>query len=133
PMGFQYSNGQVNVTNEILFVDVKVDSIPCQNVGNNKGGFEVTVTGGTMPYKVAWLNKDDNSTGSININSLDGKTIITGLDAGNYLLTITDSAPTPNSPSPKEYEIPAAKDFVVQLDIIKDIMCNNESNGELKA
>jgi len=133
PMGFQYSNGQVNVTNEILFVDVKVDSIPCQNVGNNTGGFEVNITGGTAPYKVTWLNKDDNSTGFTNFNSLDGKTIIPGLKAGNYLLTITDSAPTPNSPSPKEYEIPAAKDFVVQLDIIKDIMCNNESNGELKA
>jgi len=133
PMGFQFSNGQVNVTNEILFVDVKVDSIPCQNVGNNTGGFEVTVTGGTAPYKVNWLNKDDNTTGFTNINGLDGKTIITGLKAGNYLLTITDSAPTPNSPSPKEYEIPAAKDFVVQLDIIKDIICNNDSNGELKA
>jgi gliding motility-associated-like protein len=133
PMGFQFSNGQVNVTNEILFVDVKVDSIPCQNVGNNTGGFEVTVTGGTAPYKVTWLNKDDNTTSFTNINGLDGKTIIKGLKAGNYLLTITDSAPTPNSPSPKEYEIPAAKDFVVQLDIIKDITCNNESNGELKA
>jgi gliding motility-associated-like protein len=133
PMGFQYSNGQVNVTDEILFVNVKVDSIPCQNVGNNTGGFEVTVTGGTAPYKVNWLNKDDNTTGFTNINGLDGKTIITGLKAGNYLLTITDSAPTPNSPSPKEYEIPAAKDFVVQLDIIKDIICNNDSNGELKA
>jgi gliding motility-associated-like protein len=133
PMGFQYSNGQVNVTDEILFVNVKVDSIPCQNVVNNTGGFEVTVTGGTAPYKVNWLNKDDNTTGFTNINGLDGKTIITGLKAGNYLLTITDSAPTPNSPSPKEYEIPAAKDFVVQLDIIKDIICNNDSNGELKA
>ena len=132
PMGFQYSNGQVNVTNEILFVDVKVDSIPCQNVGNNTGGFEVTVTGGTAPYKVNWLNKDDNTTGSININGLDGKTIITGLKAGNYLLTITDSAPTPNS-STKEKEIPPSRNFVVRLDIIKDIICNNDSNGELKA
>mgnify|MGYP006188807691 CR=1 FL=1 len=105
-LGFQFSNGQVNVTNEILFVDVKVDSIPCQNVGNNKGGFAVTVTGGTMPYKVTWLNKDDNTTGSININSLDGKTIITGLDAGNYLLTITDSAPTPNSCLPRRPPTP---------------------------
>lgn len=132
PMGFQFSNGHINITNEILFVDVKVDSIPCQNVGNNTGGFEVTVTGGTMPYKVTWLNKDDNTTGSININSLDGKTIIPGLDAGNYLLTITDSAPTPNS-STKEREIPPSRNFVVRLDIIKDIICNNDSNGELKA
>ena len=132
PMGFQFSNGQVNVTNEILFVDVKVDSIPCQNVGNNTGGFEVSVTGGTAPYKVNWLNKDDNTTGNTNINSLDGKTIITGLKAGNYLLTITDSAPTPNS-STKETEIPPSRNFVVRLDIIKDIICNNDSNGELKA
>jgi hypothetical protein len=132
PMGFQFSNGQVNVTNEILFVDVKVDSIPCQNVGNNTGGFEVTVTGGTAPYKVTWLNKDDNTTSFTNINGLDGKTIIKGLDAGNYLLTITDSAPTPNS-STKETEIPPSRNFVVRLDIIKDIICNNDSNGELKA
>jgi len=132
PMGFQYSNGQLNVTNEILFVDVKVDSIPCQNVGNNTGGFEVTVTGGTAPYKVTWLNKDDNTTGNTNINGLDGKTVITDLKAGNYSLTITDSAPTPNS-STNETEIPPSRNFVVRLDIIKDIICNNDSNGELKA
>jgi len=132
PMGFQYANGQVNVTDDILFVDVKVDSIPCQNVGNNTGGFNVTVTGGTAPYKVTWLNKDDNTTGFTNINSLDGKTIITGLKAGNYQLTVTDAAPVPNT-SIREAEIPPSRNFVVRLDIIKDIICNNDSNGELKA
>ncbi|MEY3321102.1 MAG: hypothetical protein RLZZ417_685 [Bacteroidota bacterium] len=132
PMGFQYSNGQINVTNDILFVDVKVDSIPCQNAGSNTGGFKLTVAGGISPYKVTWLNKDDNSTGFSNINSLDGKTSISGLKAGNYLLTITDSAPVQNS-STKELEIPPSRNFVVRLDIIKDIICNNDSNGELKA
>lgn len=132
PMGFQYSNGQINITNEILFVEAKVDSIPCQNGGSNTGGFNLTVAGGTAPYKVTWLNKEDNSTGFINVNSLDGKTIISGLKAANYLLTITDSAPVPNS-STKELEIPPSRNFVVRLDIIKDIICNNDSNGELKA
>jgi gliding motility-associated-like protein len=132
PMGFQYANGQVNVTDEILFVDVTIDSIPCQNVGNNTGGFNITVAGGTAPYKVTWLNKDDNTTGFTNINSLDGKTIITGLKAGNYQLTVTDAAPVPNT-SIREAEIPPSRNFVVRLDIIKDIICNNDSNGELIA
>jgi len=132
PMGFQYSNGQINVTNDILFVEAKVDSIPCQNVGNNTGGFNLTVAGGIAPYKVTWLNKDDNTTGFTNINSLDGKTTLSGLKAGNYLLTITDSAPVPNA-STKNLEIPPSRNFVVRLDIIKDIICNNDSNGELKA
>lgn len=132
PMGFQFSNGQINITNDILFVDVKVDSIPCQNIGNNTGGFQVTVAGGVPPYKVTWLNKDDNSTGFININNLEGKSTISGLKAGNYQLTITDAAPAVNS-SPYSFEIPPSRNFVVRLDIVKDIICNNDSNGELKA
>lgn len=132
PMGFQYSNGQINITNEILFVDVKVDSIPCQNVGSNTGGFNLTVSAGVPPYKVTWLNKDDNTTGSVNINNLEGKGNIPGLKAGNYLLTISDSAPLKNT-STKDFEIPPSRNFVVRLDIIKDIICNNDSNGELKA
>lgn len=133
PMGFQYSNGQINVTNDILFVDVKVDSIPCQNVGSNMGGFNLTVTGGVKPYKVNWVNKVDNSTGFTNINSIDGKTIIPNLKEGNYILTISDSAPIPNIAPPYEREIPPARNFVVRLAIINDIICNNDSNGELKA
>lgn len=132
PMGFTYTQGQVNVTNDVLFVDVKVDSIPCTSLGQNTGGFQFSVASGTPPYRVSWKNNDDGSTGSYDIASADGKGILTGMKGGKYTLTITDNA-NPTNSKVLEREIPPARDFVVRLDVVKDIICNNDGNGELKA
>ncbi|MFN6091282.1 MAG: gliding motility-associated C-terminal domain-containing protein, partial [Bacteroidota bacterium] len=69
----------VNVSNINGPVIAAVDSgnVTCPNV--NDGFINITVTGGTLPYRFAWSNLSDTTTNVVN------------LTGGSYTLTVTDA------------------------------------------
>ncbi len=71
----------VNQPNEISLISLNVTNLSC--FGANDGAISVSIGGGTLPYSYAWSG--DN--GYINVVDED----ISGLEAANYTLTVTDA------------------------------------------
>lgn len=82
--------------------------------GENDGGIAVSITGGTYNYSYSWSNQ---STG----------TTLSGLVAGVYSLTVTDSNNCEISESATVYQ-PDALSITGQ---VQNITCNGGSNGEV--
>lgn len=84
------NNGQVNVTNSVIFVQAVTDSVSC--AGLDDGQFTLTVTGGTAPYTYTWntlppSGPDENGTiPSPGIGVTEG-----GLAEGVYRVIVSDS------------------------------------------
>lgn len=68
-------------TNDSLEMNFLVTAMPLCN-GGNEGSLFVTMTGGTNPFSYYW--EDEANT---NISNTD---TVTGLETGNYYLTVTD-------------------------------------------
>jgi len=84
--------------------------------GNNTGTISATTTGGVAPYQYSWSNGSTSED-------------VTGLVAGKYSVTVTDSkgctqtvSTTVKQPAP----------FVASLLSVKNIKCNDEKDGEVK-
>ncbi len=58
----------------------------------NSGAINVTASGGTPGYNVAWSGPSSGNPGGTEIASSGGSYNITGLSAGTYTITVTDAA-----------------------------------------
>lgn len=76
----EFNNNIVN-ENTAITASFTATNLTCN--GSGDGEIDVTVNGGTPPYTYSWIG-DNGYT-----NSTDAD--ITGLDAGNYTLTVTDA------------------------------------------
>lgn len=95
-LGFITQDGQVNVSNDILFVDIRPDSVSCP--GLRDGSITVRVAQGTPNYRVTWdtLPQTGSFLGPLSIPDAGGAVTIPNLPGGEYVVRIEDSS-TPNS------------------------------------
>lgn len=77
----QEFNNNVVTENSAITAGFDITNLTCNGAGN--GEIDVTLNGGIPPYTYSW--SADN--GYTNTTDLD----LTGLDAGNYTLTVTDA------------------------------------------
>ncbi len=88
-----FENGEICIESANLIVDIET-SPDCGGAGN--GSFTVTINEGLAPYTVTW--QDTGGTQPVNtipVNAEGASTLIPGLSAGDYGVTIVDS----NNPS----------------------------------
>lgn len=104
-----------HVVNEPAVLTLTLDSI--QHVdcnGNNNGGVFVTVAGGTTAYTYNWSNGATTQD-------------ITGLDGGNYTLTVTDANGC--TVTDTAYVVNEPQVLTITLDSIQDVSCNGFNDG----
>ncbi len=90
-------SGQVNVSEEVLFVDISTDSVECSDEAN--GAIQIRVAQGQPNYRVSWdsLPSPGPFKGPIVITDDGGATRLENLPAGSYEIRIEDSASPPNT------------------------------------
>ena len=107
---------EATITEPQLLV-VKLDTVGhilCYS--NNTGYINVSTTGGVPPYKYSW------SHGS-------GREDVSGLVAGKYSITVSDSKGCSQTIGMDVKEPPP---FVASLLSVKNILCNGEQTGEVQ-
>ncbi|MGB0881633.1 MAG: T9SS type A sorting domain-containing protein [Vicingaceae bacterium] len=77
--GCSISTGDINLSNNSGTLAIDNILINDENCGNNLGGINITISGGTTPYTFLW------NTGATT------EDILTGLSAGNYTCDVTDA------------------------------------------
>jgi len=105
------------VVNEPTILAITLDSIvdvSCNGFGD--GGVFVTTTGGTTNYNFLW---DNGATTENN----------TGLNGGNYTLTVTDANGCSITSGPHNVNEPAG--MTISLDTIIDVSCNGAADGSV--
>ncbi len=65
---------------------------PTGSCNPNSGNVQVTASGGTPGYNIAWSGPSSGNPGGTEIVSSGGSYNITGLSAGTYTITVTDAA-----------------------------------------
>ncbi|KAA3630586.1 MAG: hypothetical protein DWQ02_17870 [Bacteroidetes bacterium] len=99
PEPFQYgvviNNGQVIVSNEVIFVLLEQDSVTC--AGDMDGAFTVTLAGGNAPYNYSWntVPPSGPDNGPFVVANAGGSDTQSGLAPGLYQVTVTDSSIPP--------------------------------------
>ncbi len=86
-----------------------------QFYGGKNGLIDIETSGGIPPYKYKWSN------GSVTQD-------LNGLDAGNYLVRVTDATGCAKILS---VTLSQPKPLVVQVDAVKNINCTGAKNGEI--
>ncbi len=95
-------------------VQLNISNVTCKN--NNDGTAFATITGGTTPFLIHWSN------GS-------GQNSISGLTAGNYSVSVTDSN---SCLAAKYFSITSpTNQLSANLTVVQDINCSNLTNGIL--
>ncbi|MCD6201744.1 MAG: gliding motility-associated C-terminal domain-containing protein [Bacteroidales bacterium] len=111
--------GSLLAVNEPPVVTVQTDSVrevSCK--GDTDGAIAVSVNGGTPPYHYSWSGPNGYSSTNEDLS---------GLEAGNYILTVTDA----NNCSFTNGAIPVYEPAVltVSLDNQQNVTCHGADNG----
>jgi hypothetical protein len=85
-MGVSIQNGGVLIGNRFLAVSARTDSVSCK--GAFTGRMIIYASGGTAPYRYYWAS--GGSIGDGNIQNAGDSSIIGGLSAGNYAVSVVD-------------------------------------------
>ena len=96
-------------------MDVTIDTIDPTCFGLTDGSIELTISGGLSPYDVLW-------------NTADTSTLLTGLDAGDYDVTITDDSGCQVIIDPITLSEPDELILAIEA---ADITCNGDNDGEI--
>jgi gliding motility-associated-like protein len=89
---FQLEQGQLCVSDNTLNVNISTTDLSCP--GADDGTFTVTASDGTLPYQVNWqLLPGGPVQGPGQINAQGGGFTANNLEAGDYLITISDNGP----------------------------------------
>ena len=112
-------------------LEFEVDKTNISCLGLDDGTISVTITGGTAPYEIRYVNTTPTPPvpGSVTAPT-DGLTTIEGLSSGSYRVTVFDNAGEVSGP--QEVTILPA-DISVEIEVVQPIQCFNESNGILRA
>ncbi len=115
----------INQPNPLLLALENVVDTEC--FGEAIGRIEVTITGGTEDYSLAWgPNADQIATGISGINAIGYE--ITGLEAGNYSVDVTDANGCQYSLLGVQVEGPSAPFAVLAKDTV-NVSCNGNMDG----
>jgi gliding motility-associated-like protein len=117
-LGFILLAGQVNVSNEVLFVRIETRDIPCPNQNPNSGGFTITVAEGVTPYTVSWVRLPPEAplTGDFVIAQSGGSFTQSGLSQGVYRITVRDNSDPDPVVQTYDIEIEEGPSLGVRLD-----------------
>ena len=99
---------------EIVLNGVTTQPLDCNNV--NSGAIDLQVVGGTPPYSFLWSNGDTTED-------------LTGIPAGNYTVTVTDSRGCQELSGP--FILTRPSDIETSLDISFDPDCDNHSVNQI--
>ncbi|GAB4239322.1 MAG: hypothetical protein Tsb0034_15310 [Ekhidna sp.] len=102
---------EVNQPEELLAEVDEITHISCN--GDTEGKIEVSIIGGSSPYRYVWSN------GQSQMN-------LSGVGAGEYQLTIYDANECTYSLSAEVTEPPA---LVLELDTVQHNLCKNDRKG----
>lgn len=91
----------------------QVNNLLCFN--DKKGAINVTVTGGSVPYKYSWSSGQTTQD-------------IAGVGAGDYILTVLDGA---GCKSTFETKVTQPEAFTATLGEVKNLNCKGDNKGEI--
>jgi len=136
PLGYIFNNGQINTSNEVLFVDVDASNITCNsnNVGpTDDGRIKITVAQGQPPYDIFYKLTTDTGPGNTTTLTNEGEMLVLeDLPAGTYQIDIVDNAGTPNTFS-NVYQITEPDQFDVRVEAVQDLSCSDSDDGIVEA
>jgi len=134
-LGYIFRDGQVNVTNDVLFTSVRTSGLTC--VGDNDGVIEVIADKGVAPYSLK-LRK----ILPLPVQAFADEAILfpggkfryeDGINVGTYILTIEDSSPgTPNR-KVDTLTFEAPENFGIDAQIVSPVLCHDSKTGSLSA
>lgn len=134
-LGYIFRDGQVNVTDDVLFTSVRTSGLNCK--GDTDGVIEVIVDKGRAPYLVRLVRTlplPGQSFADETIATAGGSFKFEDLPAGTYTIFIQDSNPSGSENIKRDTVIfPAPDDFAVRLDGAKDLSCHDSQDGSLQA
>ncbi len=129
-LGFIVRNGQVNVSDEALFVDIKSTDITCS--GEQDGSFTVTVAEGTLPYRITWRQLPAGTPSSpVTIPEEGGMFSQDNLAGGQYEISIEDSTNPVNSTIDTVTIVQPPALGVAHISVLPS--CFGESDGSITA
>jgi gliding motility-associated-like protein len=108
----------INEPPALSVITNSVTNLSC--FGTDDGAISVTVSGGTPAYNYSWTGP-----GSFTSTNED----ITGLEPGNYNLTVTDSKSCSFNIGPITITEPA--EIIITTDLITDVTCNGGNDGAI--
>lgn len=130
-LGYVFRDGQVNVTNDVLFTSIRTSGLNCK--GDTDGVIEVIVDKGQAPYSLK-LSRIAPIPGQ---NFADESILRPGgsfryedLQAGTYTILIQDGA---GNTKRDTVIFPAPDDFAVRIEGAKDLSCHDSRDGSLQA
>lgn len=134
-VGYTLNDGQVNVSNETLFLNVEKNDISCNPINDgpsDDGSIEITLAQGTAPYNITYQNITIGDSPT-NVNRQDREPLsLTSLAAGDYQITIVDQS-VPVNDTTFIITITQPMGFSVGTDVQADITCFQGSDGVLTA
>lgn len=121
-----FNNGEICV--EATELDLNFPNITPQcGVNSNTGGFEIEISQGIGPYSYTIDDCQGNNLPGLWPMTTNGSESITGLQAGDYCILVTDAS-SPSLIRTGMVSIPFA-DLVANIDQI-EVACFQEMNGE---
>ncbi|MBL4578804.1 MAG: SprB repeat-containing protein, partial [Flavobacteriales bacterium] len=105
----------IALVNDIVVFVVQDSTANLTCFGGSNGTIDILVTSGTRPFTYDWSH-----------DSLVNDTFVTGLAAGVYYLTVTDSN---GCKSTKQFNISGPVAILDSIDI-QNVTCNGDSNGQ---
>ena len=128
-LGYIFRDGQVNVSNDVLFTSIRTSGINCK--GDTDGVIDVVVDKGRAPYGVS-LQRIAPSIQNFGTISVQAGVTRLGDDfaPGRYAIRIQDSN---NNVKLDTVVFDDPEDFIVRIEGAKDLSCNDSEDGSFKA
>ena len=127
-LGYFLNDGQINISNNTIFVDLEADSVRC--FGEANGGILVRLGEGTPPYEVFYeqLPATGNLVGPLTVPAGQSQLPIINLVAGDYEVIVQDNIGTEirDTISVAEPERLGARPFIT------DAACFGDSIPEIR-
>lgn len=133
-LGYVFRDGQVNVSDDILFTSVRSSGLNCR--GETNGVIEVIVDKGRAPYRVTVTKFNPLPVQNFQrtITVAGGKAVFEDLEVGDYAVLIQDSTPNPSQNVKRDtVNFVNPPDFAIRMQGEVDLSCFNSKDGELEA
>ncbi|AEE52186.1 hypothetical protein Halhy_4342 [Haliscomenobacter hydrossis DSM 1100] len=132
-LGYIFRDGQVNVSDDVLFTSIRQEGLLCS--GETNGVIEVIADKGTAPYSVQ-LQKIAPTTQNFQSELIaipGGKFRWEDLSVGKYVVRIQDNSLPNRNTKVDTIEFIAPEDYIIRIEGAKDLSCNDSQDGSLVA
>jgi gliding motility-associated-like protein len=128
-LGYVFRDGQVNVSNDVLFTSIRTSGLTCK--GDTDGTIDVIVDKGRAPYGIS-LQRTLPTPQNFGTTSYPAGSHRLGDDfaPGTYIIRIQDGN---SNVKLDTIELLAPEDFVVRIEGAQDLSCHDSQDGSLRA